>query len=401
MRGVAIVVLAAAASAFPETSRPRSTRVRRLRAEPRLPSGISRLAEKPTEAIKGALQPELPRRSYAPPGEFYECGTLDREAEEQRLGPNSQPFRTLTIVAAFLAYPLIVRSVAVIPPPNPTEGGYFFSLISIVFGTLTASTISDATGRLGALRAAAVEECTLMLPLVQTLEVFLLEDVRSPVPVEERREVFAACAEQLWLHSTDLIAGTRELELDAMTCGVDNLGALYRTLQRAQCKWRGELDLESARATCERLMEARGVRLSLENSGIPPVQFSVLRALSAALAIAFTYLTLDRPAATNRPHFLGFVEVDGAVVFDDSFGVHVLFAFICGALVVFNSLAADFNRPFSGVYRLESNTVAASLKQLRSSIRPYVSTTPLGRLRPSNAKAAKLYKKGVDLPSDF
>ena len=32
MRGVAIVVLAAAASAFPETSRPRSTRVRRLRA---------------------------------------------------------------------------------------------------------------------------------------------------------------------------------------------------------------------------------------------------------------------------------------------------------------------------------------------------------------------------------
>ena len=67
-----------------------------------------------------------------------------------------------------------------LPPPNPTEGGYFFSLMSIVFGTLTASTISDATARLAALRAAAVEECTLMLPLIKRLEVILVLDSDAP-----------------------------------------------------------------------------------------------------------------------------------------------------------------------------------------------------------------------------
>ena len=284
-------------------------------------------------------------------------------------------------------------------------GGYFFSLISIVFGTLTASTISDATSRLGALRGAAVEECTLMLPLVKTLEIVLLEDDAPGAPPRARRvEVFEQCAEQLWLHSTDLIAGTRELELEAMASSVDNLGTLYATLRRAQLEWRGDgaYDvLTSALETTERLMEARGVRLSLENSGIPPVQFSVLRALSVALVVAYTYLTLDRPMPVRVPHMLGAVTVDGALVFDASFGVHVLFAFIVGALVVFNALAVDFNSPFSGLYRLESNTVAASLKQLRATIRPYVTTTPLGRVRPSDETAASLYGERVQLPNDL
>ena len=92
---------------------------------------------------------------------------------------------------------------------------------------------------------------------------------------------------------------------------------------------------------------------------------------------------------------------DQLLVFDDSFGVHVLFAFIVGALVVFNALAVDFNSPFSGLYRLESNTVAASLKQLRATIRPYVTTTPLGRVRPSDETAASLYGERVQLPNDL
>ena len=70
------------------------------------------------------------------------------------------PFRIGSLGAFYLSYPLAWQAVSVLPPPNPTEGGYFFSLMSIVFGTLTASTISDATARLAALRAAAVEECT-------------------------------------------------------------------------------------------------------------------------------------------------------------------------------------------------------------------------------------------------
>ena len=68
---------------------------------------------------------------------------------------------------------------------------------------------------------------------------------------------------------------------------------------------------------------------------------------------------------------LGFSTVNGEIVLDPSFGVHVLFAAVCAALVVFNALAKDVNLPFSGVFRLESGTVAASLKQLRSTTAPY------------------------------
>jgi hypothetical protein len=53
------------------------------------------------------------------------------------------------------------------------QGGYFFSLVSIVFGTLTAATVSQAADRLDKLRAAAVREVTLFLPLVKRLEVEL------------------------------------------------------------------------------------------------------------------------------------------------------------------------------------------------------------------------------------
>ncbi|KAH8092770.1 DUF4239-containing protein [Aureococcus anophagefferens] len=373
-------MLALLATASALTAPPR--RVRRV--------GARLHAERRLEQLSNALKAPQPRRSYAPPGEFYECGTLDSKSFDAPEGDRSLS-RTVSVVAAYLAYPAVVAVLSQIPPPNAVEGrlpgqqkgdstslqrGYFFSLISIVFGTLTASTISDATSRLGALRGAAVEECTLMLPLVKTLEIVLLEDDAPGAPPRARRvEVFEQCAEQLWLHSTDLIAGTRELELEAMASSVDNLGTLYATLRRAQLEWRGDgaYDvLTSALETTERLMEARGVRLSLENSGIPPVQFSVLRALSVALVVAYTYLTLDRPMPVRVPHMLGAVTVDGALVFDASFGVHVLFAFIVGALVVFNALAVDFNSPFSGLYRLESNTVAASLKQLRATIRPYL-----------------------------
>ena len=45
--------------------------------------------------------------------------------------------------------------------------------------------------------------------------------------------------------------------------------------------------------------------------------------------------------------------------------------------LVFNSLAIDVNLPFSGVFRLESGTVAASLKNLRSATAPYLEEPPL------------------------
>ena len=178
----------------------------------------------------------------------------------------------------------------------------------------------------------------------------------------------------LHAHSCDFVGGGRERELELIAEGHDAYSEVVQILQQADCTM-GNLDF--ALDGCGRLMEARGVRLSLENSGIPDVQYSVLRTLSIALAIAYTYLTLDRgEMAGIQPHALGFVMADSGVVFDASFGVHALFAVVASALVVFNSLAIDVNLPFSGVFRLESGTVAASLKNLRSATAPYLDEPP-------------------------
>ena len=79
----------------------------------------------------------------------------------------------------------------------------------------------------------------------------------------------------------------------------------------------------------------------------------------------------------NQGRALGFVMTSNELIFDASFGVHALFAVVASALVVFNSLAIDVNLPFSGVFRLESGTVAASLKNLRSATAPYLDEPPL------------------------
>ena len=44
---------------------------------------------------------------------------------------------------------------------------------------------------------------------------------------------------------------------------------------------------------------------------------------------------------------------------------------LLGTLVSFNSLAADYNRPFRGAFKIESETVTASLRQLRETLSPY------------------------------
>ena len=142
------------------------------------------------------------------------------------------PFRIGSLGAFYLSYPLAWQAVQALPPPNPTEGGYFFSLMSIVFGTLTASTISDATARLAALRAAAVEECTLMLPLIKRLEVILVLDANKP---ERGDDVFRAVARRLHAHSCDFVGGGRERELELIAEGHDAYSEVVQILQQAKC----------------------------------------------------------------------------------------------------------------------------------------------------------------------
>ena len=264
--------------------------------------------------------------------------------------------------------------------------------MSIVFGTLTASTISDAGDHLKALRAAAVEEVTLLLPLKKRLEV-LLRDAPAPDGTVAPRDVFSTCAKHMWAHTSDLIDGSREDELDGIASNDDELLKIVETLQTAQAQWdaapQRAPDLGFALDATERVVQARGRRLSLESSSIPVMQFEVLQALSVVLVLAYCYLTLDK---APPPHLLGYVQDASGIHVDASFGVHALFAFICGALAVFNSLASDLNRPFHGDFKLESSTVVASLKQLRAGLAPHlgrnhialspkarVSTSPGGR----------------------
>ena len=146
-------------------------------------------------------------------------------------------FRFAVTLCGFLAYPSLVAMLSHLPPPNSAEGGYFFSLMSIVFGTLTASTISDAGDRLKALRAAAVEEATLLLTLTKRLEGLRYCDADEGLAAPEA--VFATCASSAWAHTSDLIDGTRDDELAALASGDDEVVAILETLVASQAMWDG------------------------------------------------------------------------------------------------------------------------------------------------------------------
>ena len=231
--------------------------------------------------------------------------------------------------------------------------------------TLTAATISDATGRLAALRETIVEECSLMLPLLERLRITLLE--RESDHRADRERVYSACANQLCFHVPDIISGTREIELELMsTRTYDPLVNIVGALQRAQYRY-GTDDLEFAIERAEEVIRVRGRRLQLEGSGIPLLQFALLRVLSGLIVLTYTYLTLDRPEVTASvlgkarlftemqvlnhavttatpatTTLLGMTtDSSGVWLMDPTLGVRILFAIIVGTLVSFNSLAAD------------------------------------------------------------
>ena len=80
-------------------------------------------------------------------------------------------------------------------------------------------------------------------------------------------------------------------------------------------------------------------------------------------------VTTATPATTT---LLGMAsDSSGVWLMDPTLGVRILFAIIVGTLVSFNSLAADYNRPFRGAFKIESETVTASLRQLRETLSPY------------------------------
>ena len=272
----------------------------------------------------------------------------------------SNAFRGAAVAAAYVSYAPIASALAALPSPNAAEGGYFFSLMSIVYGTLTASTISDSTTRLSNLRAAAVEEVTSLPTVTRRLESMLL----GRHATLEMGRVFEDVAAGVLAHTDALIGGSTAEELASISDSRDPLLDVVAVLEDAQHEL--GLDLGFALDGVERAIAARGKRLSLERSSIAPEQFAVLRGLAVALVGAYTYLTLDHNGGT--PSLLGFT-LDGGL--DASIGVHVLFSLVVGAVSVFGNLAEDLNRPFTA-NKLESDTVVASLKQLRDGLLPHI-----------------------------
>ena len=272
----------------------------------------------------------------------------------------SNAFRGAAVAAAYVSYAPIASALAALPSPNAAEGGYFFSLMSIVYGTLTASTISDSTTRLSNLRAAAVEEVTSLPAVTRRLESLLL----GRHATLEMGRVFEDVAAGVLAHTDALIGGSTNEELASISDSRDPLLDVVAVLEDAQHEL--GLDLGFALDGVERAIAARGKRLSLERSSIAPEQFAVLRGLAVALVGAYTYLTLDHNGGT--PSLLGFT-LDGGL--DASIGVHVLFSLVVGAVSVFGNLAEDLNRPFTA-NKLESDTVVASLKQLRDGLLPHI-----------------------------
>lgn len=288
-----------------------------------------------------------------PPGDFFD---LERPDPSEDFLWNSGESLLGVALLSYFAYPAVSYTIGALPGPNSVEGGYFFSFLSIVYGTLTSATISDATVRLAALREAIVEECSLMLPLLERLRITLLERGLYSEHREDRERVYSACATQLWFHVTDIISGTREIELELLsTREYDPLVNIVGALQRAQYRW-GTSDLDFGIERTEEVITVRGRWLQLEGSGIPAVQFGLLRGLAGLLALTYTYLTLDRPEGaryaiaggplakvsvhadmlfwghtiTTAPPatttLLGLNFADGVGVIDSTLGVRILFA---------------------------------------------------------------------------
>ena len=182
----------------------------------------------------------------------------------------SNAFRGAAVAAAYVSYAPIASALAALPSPNAAEGGYFFSLMSIVYGTLTASTISDSTTRLSNLRAAAVEEVTSLPTVTRRLESMLL----GRHATLEMGRVFEDVAAGVLAHTDALIGGSTAEELASISDSRDPLLDVVAVLEDAQHEL--GLDLGFALDGVERAIAARGKRLSLERSSIAPEQFAAV-----------------------------------------------------------------------------------------------------------------------------
>jgi hypothetical protein len=273
-------------------------------------------------------------------------------------------YRIGLIILCYLTYPVVAELLAYLPV-SPNQAGYqYLSLVSFTFGTLVAATVSDASSRAANLRAIAVEETSVMLPLVKRLEALLFRSGR-----EGDEDFLADALDPIWEHSNSLICGSRLDELKGIASGDDCLLDLVLHLQLGMQA--NHSDLGFAMSAAEKLVDLRGKRLSLENAGSPTLQIGWLRLTTISIIVAYAYVTLDRNLFDGDFSSLS----DPVTLATAAFGTRMMFSFLIAAMAFSVNLAWDLNRPFDGFFRLESLTIVATLLQMRMTMARHLDRT--------------------------
>ena len=207
------------------------------------------------------------------------------------------------------------------------SGDYFFGLSGVVFGTLTASAISDASQRLAKLRAIAVDEATVLLSLTTKLGAIFRDE-------NENTEVLHGLYQRLWDHTCILVSESRRNELKriALGCEQDPLMELVEIAQTYELQFPGKLK------QVDRLVETRSMRLSLENAGLPGVQLGAIQVIGVTMILAFAFLTQDFsgasgvvPAVDEGPRF--FADFERFIS-----QPRILFAYLCSVVTLLYNL---------------------------------------------------------------
>lgn len=370
------------------------------------PLGPSRLGV----AVRSSTDSVADSRCYAPVRAFCadvkgECDVMvrldevineDKQLNRKTFDWYSSFYRIGIVIFGYVFYPIVALMLSILPEETglSQSGNYFFALVSIVFGTLTAATVSDASSRLALLRSIAVDEVTLMLPLVKRIQIeadilrergmqtridgqtspddpkktmaYLGDSDRTGYTSNDMASFFDDSFRLLWGHTSMLISGSRVQELQSIANGQDYLLRFIELLHRSQSDDRFDVpkrDFTFAMNTAEKIVELRGRRLSLENAGISDLQLGALKTISVSLLAVFCYLSLDRTIFDL--YHVDEAPLLAAFALDSAFGERLLFAYLVGALALLNNLTSDLNRPFNGELTMESATLVATLVQER------------------------------------
>lgn len=283
----------------------------------------------------------------------------DLSLKNVRKSLSSFPALGVTAVVA-LIYPQLKDVAEFLHPLVATTGKaaetgeIFFNVLSLVFGTLVAATVSDTSGNISNLRNAVLEEVT--------LTVILATKLNALVNCNRGDNLGAAqdLMKNVILHTDTLITqdtlllldtSTREYELGLISEGAD---PLFRSLeiavaaQSVRGNKEGEVvslpDLGFAVSDIENIIKVRASRLSLENANTPEIQLLTLQLLSFTISVAYIYQQ-------------SFLLNDGD---------RLLTSILCGAVQFLCNLVADLNDPYSGQYTIEYRTARAELRYLQT-----------------------------------